>query len=158
MGGEEEQLSLERRQECRDTSRFGCFGGKFCHIAKIVESVCRETCGLCADPGCTDSFKYGCQAAWCKHDIIADTKCQRTCGTCHQTCQNSFKYGCKEEWCQHEGSPRTSVRRHVGRAGRRRRRRRRGGVREILPFPVQTTLVRQQRMIATLILLVNSNG
>ena len=93
---------LVKREECRDTSRWGCFGGKYCYIARIAETVCRETCGLCADPDCTDSYKWGCQAGWCVHDWVADDKCQRTCGTCNQSCQNSYKYGCQEDWCQFE--------------------------------------------------------
>ena len=94
-----EELYLERREECEDTTRFPSLCERYCHIGKIAEGVCRKTCGMC-DQSCADSYKYGCELAWCQHELIADTRCERTCGTCDQTCQNSYKYGCAEEWCQ----------------------------------------------------------
>merc|ERR1712176_860889 len=60
----ENALALERRSECRDTSSaIYCSVVKsynYCYISALAEK-CKASCDMCGDPGCVDSFKYGCQ-------------------------------------------------------------------------------------------------
>merc|ERR1711973_357190 len=101
----EDALALERRSECRDTSSaIYCSVVKsynYCYISALAEK-CKASCDMCGDPGCVDSFKYGCQESWCVNDWVADDHCQRTCGTCHSNCKNTFQYGCQESWCVYD--------------------------------------------------------